>query len=130
QNSIASLKEAIKLGCYGSEFDVWMTRDGIVVVNHDADFYGLPIETSDYATLSKLQHPNGELLPTLEAYLKAGKDQKLTRLVLEIKSSRIDKSRTLELAKKCVEMVRELGVRKLVDYIAFDYEACKLVNRL
>src|SRR5690606_17505562 len=43
ENSIASLKEAIRLKCYGSEFDVHMTRDGIMVVNHDADFYGTDI---------------------------------------------------------------------------------------
>ena len=31
QNSIASLNEAVKLGCYGSEFDVWMTADNVLV---------------------------------------------------------------------------------------------------
>ena len=36
QNSIASLGKAQKLGIYGSEFDVWMTSDGVPVVFHDA----------------------------------------------------------------------------------------------
>ena len=28
QNSIASLQKAAEIGCWGSEFDVWMTADG------------------------------------------------------------------------------------------------------
>ncbi len=128
QNSIASLKAAIQLKCYGSEFDVWMTRDSIAVVNHDADFLGMPIEAHNYAELSHLQHPNGEKLPTLEAYLKAGKGQKKTRFILEIKPSRQGVDRTVALAKNCVETVRRLGLRKMVDYITFDYEACKAVK--
>ena len=36
ENSIASLKHAIKLNCTGSEFDVRMTADDSLIVNHDA----------------------------------------------------------------------------------------------
>ena len=32
ENSIASLKEAIRIGCYGSEFDVQFTLDGVAVI--------------------------------------------------------------------------------------------------
>ena len=35
QNSIDALAQAAKAGCYGSEFDVWMTSDSVIVVNHD-----------------------------------------------------------------------------------------------
>ena len=38
QNSITSLYRASILGVYGSEFDVHITADGIVVVNHDRVF--------------------------------------------------------------------------------------------
>ena len=37
ENSIASLKHAIELKCTGSEFDVWMTADDSLVINHDSD---------------------------------------------------------------------------------------------
>ena len=53
QNSLASLQEAFDLGCTGSEFDVWMTLDGILVVNHDADHHGMVIEETNYADLLK-----------------------------------------------------------------------------
>jgi hypothetical protein len=38
ENSIASFKEAIKLGVDVIELDVWMSKDGEVVVFHDSDF--------------------------------------------------------------------------------------------
>ena len=39
QNSIRSLVKADSIGAWGSEFDVWMTADGVLVVNHD-EAYG------------------------------------------------------------------------------------------
>ena len=72
QNSIASLREAIRLGCEGSEFDVWMTADEVLVVNHDHDFQGMDIETSSYAQLLTKTLANGEKIPTLKAYLSEG----------------------------------------------------------
>ena len=53
ENSIASLKKAIELKCYGSEFDVRRTSDGILVVNHDPTFYGDTIQTHTYAQLNE-----------------------------------------------------------------------------
>ena len=43
QNSIRALVKADSIGCWGSEFDVWMTADDKLVVNHDASFKGLHI---------------------------------------------------------------------------------------
>ena len=78
QNSIASLKNAIKLGCTGSEFDVRMTQDEVLVICHDPQHEGLDIEKTTYADLLKKPLKNGELIPTFQQYLKAGKKQKRT----------------------------------------------------
>ncbi|WP_235964538.1 glycerophosphodiester phosphodiesterase [Pedobacter gandavensis] len=121
ENSIASLKEAIKLGCYGSEFDVQMTSDSILVVNHDADFLGIPIATSTYAQLLEKKLSNGEHIPTLEAYLKAGKKQKGTKLILELKPAKVSGERDLQMTRKAVAMVQQLGAGAWVDYISFSY---------
>jgi glycerophosphoryl diester phosphodiesterase len=43
ENSIASLKEAIRLGCTGSEFDIRMTADDSLVINHDPHHQKLEI---------------------------------------------------------------------------------------
>ncbi len=32
ENSIASLQQAVKLGCTGAEFDVWMTVDDSLLI--------------------------------------------------------------------------------------------------
>ena len=122
QNSIASLKEAVKLGCEGSEFDVWMTADGVLVVNHDADFEGMEIETSTYQELLTKKHENGEKLSTVEEYLKAGKKQKGTKLIFEIKPSKISVERSIEVAEKSVLAVKKMKAEKWVDYITFSYE--------
>ena len=122
QNSIASLKEAVKLGCEGSEFDVWMTSDGVLVVNHDADFEGMEIETTTYQELLTKKHENGEKLSTVEEYLKAGKKQKGTKLIFEIKPSKISVERSKEVAKKSVLAVKKMKAEKWVDYITFSFE--------
>lgn len=130
QNSIAALKQAIKLGCYGSEFDVWMTEDGILVVNHDPDFLGVDIETSSYAQVLAKSHPNGEKIATLESYLLEGMKQFSTKLILEIKPSQINAARTLAVAERCVELVVKLGASAWVEFISFDYEVCKMLIKL
>lgn len=130
QNSLAALREAARLGCYGSEFDVHMAADSVLFVNHDHTIQEVPIEKSTSATLSAVKLSNGESLPTLVAYLNLGKQLKKTRLVLEIKTSQLGKERSLALAEKCVEMVKKTKTRPQVDYIAFDYDVCKKVKEL
>jgi|UniRef100_UPI004048385B glycerophosphoryl diester phosphodiesterase len=122
QNSIASLREAIRLGCEGSEFDVWMTADEVLVVNHDHDFQGMDIETSSYAQLLTKTLANGEKIPTLKAYLSEGMTQKSTKLILEFKPSRISMARSERVGELAVKTVQELGAQAWVDYITFSYE--------
>lgn len=130
ENSIASLQAAIQLGCGGSEFDIHMTSDEVLVINHDHDFLGIPIETSTYATLLQKVLHNGERIPTLENYLKSGINQRYTKLIAEIKPSKISKERSLKLTQKVVDMVRNLNAQDWVTYISFDYDVCKRVKQL
>jgi glycerophosphoryl diester phosphodiesterase len=122
QNSIASLQEAIRLRCQGSEFDVWMTADEVLVVNHDHDFQGMSIEASTYEELLAQSLPNGEKIPTLKAYLSEGMQQKSTKLILEFKPSRISIARSERLGELAVKTVQELGAQDWVEYITFSYE--------
>ncbi len=130
ENSIASLKAAIKLGCGGSEFDIHMTADSVLVIHHDHALEGLDIETSTYATLLEKPLPNGEKIPTLEGYLKAGLGQTSTTLVAEIKPSKVSKERSLALAGKVVAMVKQLNAEKMVAYISFDYDILRKIKEL
>ena len=127
QNSIASLKEAIRLGCFGTEFDVHLTKDDVLVVNHDRDFYGIDIATATYEELLKIKHPNGEKIPTAEEYLREGLKQKKTRLIYELKTSPQGPERMRKAADLSVELVHRLGAQKQVDYILFSYDGGKRI---
>jgi glycerophosphoryl diester phosphodiesterase len=59
ENSIAALKHAIVLKCAASEFDVRMTKDDVLIVNHDADYHDLNIEEHNYKELARFQLSNG-----------------------------------------------------------------------
>lgn len=131
ENSIAALKEAIRLGCAGSEFDVRMTSDDTLVVNHDPHYQKFKIEKTKYKQL--LSHPlsNGEPIPTLRQYLLAGVDNNSnTRLILEIKPSGINNERAMKITEDIVFMVKELGVEAMVDYISFDYDVLLKLREL
>jgi glycerophosphoryl diester phosphodiesterase len=131
ENSIASLKEAIRLGCTGSEFDVRMTADDSLVINHDPHHNRLEIEKTGFAELRHFPLANGEPLPTLRSYLLAGlENNHHTRLVVEIKPSGISKERGRLIAGKVLQLVKELKAAHLVVYISFDYEMLKELRRL
>lgn len=130
ENSIASLQAAIKLGCGGSEFDIHMTSDEVLVINHDDKFLGLPIETSTYTQLLQKTLANGEKIPTLENYIKTGMSQHYTKLIAEIKTSVISKERSLQLTQKVVDLVKKLKAEDWVTYISFDYDVCKKIKQL
>ncbi|AWW28822.1 glycerophosphodiester phosphodiesterase [Echinicola strongylocentroti] len=122
QNSLASLERAVEIGCEGSEFDVWMTSDSILVVNHDADFQGMLIESTTYEQLLTKKHENGEPLSTVKEYLKKGMEQSTSKLIFEIKPSKISTERSVYVAQQSVKAVQELGAQDWVDYITFSYE--------
>jgi len=130
ENSIASLNHAVALGCHGAEFDVHLTKDGVIVVNHDDNFYGMDIEKATYAELLTKQHPNGEKIPTLEAYLREGMKQTKTKLILEIKTSTVNLDRSLELTRLTVALVKKLKAEKWVEYICFSYDVGKKIHEL
>lgn len=131
ENSIASLREAIRLQCTGSEFDVRMTMDDSLVINHDPHYNKIEIEKTTYRELLKVPLPNGEVLPTLRQYLKEGMTNNgQTRLVLEIKPSGVSKERGRAIAEKAVRMVQEMNATPYIVYISFDYDILKKVIEL
>lgn len=126
ENSIASLKQAIALKCTGSEFDVRITLDDSLIINHDAHYQELPIEETSYADLEMHKLSNGEKLPTLKEYLLAGMENNTsTRLICEIKPSETSPERGQEIAEKVFNLVEKLGASKMVVYISFDYNMLK-----
>ena len=66
QNSIASLRKAADAKVYGSECDVHITADSVIIVNHDPKINDLVIADSKYADLKIQLLKNGEEVSTLE----------------------------------------------------------------
>lgn len=132
QNSVASLKKAIELKCFGTEFDVHLTKDLIVVVNHDADFFGLNIETTNYNDLLIKELPNGEKLPTLHEFFSEGLNKTETKLILEIKTSEIGgTNRTKQLIDIIVNELPTNANPENLEFILFDFNsALYLKNKL
>lgn len=117
QNSIRSLVKADSLKCDATEFDVWMTADSVLVVNHDATYNGIDIEHSPASVVTAQKLPNGENLPTLEEFLTVAKDLS-PMLVCEIKSH---DSRSTEKAaiKRTVDMINRFGLQDRTTYVMF-----------
>ena len=126
ENSVAALANAQKLGIYAAEFDVWITIDGIPVVNHNSTVAGsdLKIEQSTYDQIKDLTLANGEKLPTLDAYLEQGAKDASMKLICEIKTHSSAENNT-RAVNAVVAAVKAKKMEARVDYIAFDYETCK-----
>ena len=130
QNSIASLGEAQNFGCWGSEFDVHVTADDVVVVNHDGIIGDTKIQTSTAQEVCQHKLKNGEHVSTLDEYLKQGTRNKDCILVMEIKPH-YNKEREDVAVVKCLEGLLQ---HKLLDparvvFISFSYHICKELAR-
>lgn len=133
QNSIAALMKADSINVFGSEVDIWISSDGVPVVNHDADVEingkKVVIETTPFATLRQAKLSNGEPLPTVEEYLNAFEKCKNIKLIIEFKNHK-SLVRENELAKKVIDMVNERGLQDKVEYISFGINFVTQVRKL
>lgn len=125
QNSIRSLVKADSVGCHATEFDVWISRDGTVFVNHDPTINGVEIQSSKAKDVARQRLPNGEPIPTLDALLSAAEPLGV-RLVCELKPH-ADKQQELQAVKKIVAAVRRHHLESRTDYITFSYAGMKML---
>lgn len=121
QNSRESLKRALALDIYGTEFDVRQTKDGVLVVNHDDNFNGLAIAQSTYQELSQYTLCDGETLPLLEEFLVIKKKSASSvKLIVEFKSCKVS---------DVVSLIDRYDLQYQVEYISFSKGYCQqLVN--
>ncbi len=140
RNSITSLKKAQKLGIFGSECDVNLTKDGEIIVAHggyhpdrqthkDKDIARVDIQKSNKEDVFAIKLENGETVPTLDQYLKQAKKDKKTKLIIEIKSHATPQRET-EIVKAVVDKVAEYKMEEMVEYIAFRPFVCMELKRI
>lgn len=86
KNSVAALRCAQEAGFWGSEFDVNITADSVLIVYHDGAIDGKQIERHPYSEFKDFRLANGEPIPTIDDYLAQGKKYPDTKLVYELKA--------------------------------------------
>ena len=136
ENTLAALERAIQADADWAEIDVQRTRDGRVVVAHDADLMRMAgdprrIRTTPYAELRDVvQQPDDGSPPaerrvaTLDEFLERSQDR--IGLLIELKYYGPDP----ELADAVVRTVRRAGMSAEVRVMSLDYGAVRDVERL
>lgn len=134
ENSIAALMKADSIGVWGSECDVYLCADDVLMVNHDhtVNLNGdtLLMEETPAAILQQVILANGEPMPTFAAYLEAFANCRHTKLIIELKSHTLPEERRKQLAARAVDMVSAAGLQKRVEYIAFSRTVAEEVIRI
>lgn len=125
-NSMSSLKYAIELECEGTEIDVWMSKDDVVVLNHDDNIKGKIVEDTPLSELKKIELKKGDLIPTLEETIECIKKQNKTKLVIEIKGTNQGKA----ISDSVVSLVHRLRAQGWVNYISFGLDYLVRVKEL
>lgn len=128
QNSITAMRLTDEIGCYGVEFDVWITADGVPVVFHDATIDDIRIEDTTYATLMNHRLQNGEFIPTLQQFLYESLKYPQTKLIFELKPHR-NAERENRLFLLSQKLIHELGLTDRTEYISFSRNACAFIHR-
>lgn len=130
ENSIAGLQRAQTMeGVYSVEFDVWMTADDVLVINHDASIGGVTIQSSNYSAIENITLSNGEKLPTLEAYLNEYVKNTSVKLLVHLKKHSTTK-RTKACLEAVVAMLREKGVLGKAEWLVTTYDVAQSVFSL
>ena len=118
QNSIDALIKADSVGFYGTEFDVWLTSDSVLVVNHDGWINGYGVQYTPAEIICAQKIENGETIPTLEAYFEEAVKHPNLRLICEMKFPN-SKHQESEMARKICEMAKKFNLEDRIDYITF-----------
>lgn len=125
ENTIRSFKKAIELGVDAVELDVRKTRDGHLVVIHDADVKRTTNGEGlvDELTLKQIESfstEKGEKIPTLEEALDF-LDKKL-KVFIELKEAGVE--------EQVLTLIRKKGLKKNVVIVSFLEDALKKIREL
>ena len=128
ENSIQALENAQNLNIYGSEFDVRMSKDGVLIVYHDEYYDKLEISETSFKVLENLKLKNGKNIPTLRDYLETGKENPTLKLMIELKpiNSKIKEN---VLVQKAIQLVKELQLETQTEFISFSLNICEQLKK-
>lgn len=137
ENTLAALDYAILSGAHMAEIDVQQTKDGEIILMHDANLkrttgFNGKVSEATYSDIQTLEAGNwfssefdGEPVPTLEEVLQRSKGQ--ITLMIEIKA----KDHPVDVARKVIELIEAYNMEKECLIGAMDYrvlQAVKMIN--
>ncbi len=128
RNSIKALEMAQKEGFWGSELDIQMSSDGVVLVVHGPKVDTMLIWDTPSETLRNFRLENGEPIPTFDEYLTQGEKSDKTILVCELKEQKnIEKEN--EMTDKVIAAIKahNLYDPERVAFISFSLNICKKI---
>ena len=123
KNTMSALKAAQKAKVYGSECDVNLTKDGEVLVIHSGwhpNRKASPKADAQRSTMEKMltiPHSNGEVVCTLEEFLKRAAKKPATKLILDLQNQATPQRET-ELVESVLTIVDKMGMQNSVEYLA------------
>lgn len=128
KNSIAALRCAQEAGCWGSEFDVNMTSDGVLLVYHDGNVEGKSIEKNPHSAFTYYRLKNGEPIPTIDEYLEQGKKYPNTVLVYELKPHSCPEveDKFVDITIQKLKEHNLLNPKKVI-FISFSFHMCEVL---
>ncbi|MFX0138315.1 MAG: glycerophosphodiester phosphodiesterase [Candidatus Hodarchaeota archaeon] len=123
ENSLSAFKKAIELKANMIETDAQITKDGVIILNHDN---GIKKTTNQKGFISKLslneikkiQLKNGELMPTYQDLLDLCKGK--IEINLEIKAKRVE--------KKVIDITLKNDMLKEVVFSSFSMKTLKTLR--
>ena len=143
ENTVASAKGAIKAKAEGCEFDVYLSRDGVVFVMHDGTFNRttnvkteivdgkpkpVPLDALTFEEMRQLDAGSwkgakfaGEKVPTLDEMLAALKDSKCWP-VIEIKQAGFE--------QQVIDAIKKAKMEDRTVIIAFSKDVVKTVRKI
>lgn len=125
ENSIKSLEMAQRNKLWGSEFDVQMTSDLVLMVYHDVEIDGRRVSDHSFADFKDYRLKNGEKIPTLDEYLAQGEKSR-TVMVLEIKRA-VNLPHEDYLIDQCIKSLKDhkLFKPKRVIFLSGNLDICE-----
>jgi len=125
ENTLLAFREAIALGADGIEFDVHQSKNGQLVVIHDADVSRTTNGTGQVSTLTldalwALDAGRGERIPTLREVLELGRGKVVFHL--EIKAPGIE--------EKVVTLMDDVGVMDTTYFSSFSHTSMARIKAL
>lgn len=134
ENTIPSFNRAASIGAWGVEADIYVLKDGNIVVFHDADVERMTNGIGEIKSMNLLEvkalnidggnnvhNYNNLKIPTLDEYLNCCVENKVTP-VIEFKSVNVEK------VKEIVDKIKKYGLEDNTIIISTSYEWIKYIR--